>query len=136
MKITEKKLRKIIRQVILENVQNKPIGELKDFISDIMTQLKMDLETCEPHLCLTTVNMSISRMSDEWNQYGGNQVGFFVKDCEFGREMDRIQSMLVKDRMMPLDLLMREIDHAEGVLDSCNFPELSGMEQGTFYTRA
>ena len=129
MKITEYGLRRIIRNVIRENMSYhlEDIKSLKDKIRNIMFKLEQDLKNCESHKRLRTLNMAISRMSDEWNESGGKYVGYFVDECEIGQDLNRIQIMLYKNPVMSNELLMRELDHAKGVIDSCEFLELRGM---------
>ena len=122
MRITEFKLRNIIRRVIQESMDYQE--SLKGKMREIIFELYNDLQTCEEYKCLEILNMSISRMSDVWNQAGGNEVGYFVDACEIGQEMNRIQMMLYNNPAMSKRLLMRELDHVEGVIDACDFPEL------------
>jgi len=126
MKITERRLRRVIRQVIRESMDYR--GSLKSAMLEILSNLRNDVLACEsnPRQCLQVINMSISRMSDEWNQAGGNQVGYFVDDCDVGREMDKIQMMVYRDSsLMPSDIVS-ELDRVFDVVENCNFLELEG----------
>ena len=124
MRITESKLRRVIRQVIRESMDYR--GSLKSVMLEILNDLRDDVVACDtdPRQCLQVINMAISRMSDKWNQAGGDRVGYFVDACDIGRELDEIQHMVHDNPSLTSVDILGELDRVFDVVSNCDFPEL------------
>ena len=128
MRIAESRLRRLVRSLIKENLENN----LNNKMIEILNELLKNIHKCKsdnvPMIrCSGMINMTTSRMSDEWNKAGGDQTGGpFVVKCAVGREMMRIQDMTYEDTSLMIDDILVELESVHDVIKDCTFDELSG----------
>ena len=126
MRITERRLRRVIRSVIKESLDI----DLNNKMLNILNDLRDNVHACESGnlRCLGMINMAVSRMSDEWNHSGGDETGGpFVKNCDIGIAMNRIQHQVHNDPTMMIDDILSELDLVGDVIENCDFYELSAV---------
>jgi hypothetical protein len=122
VRITESRLRRVIRSVIAESFGHE---SLKDEMLKIIEDLRMTLEDCQsPRDCAVEINLATGRMADAWNMAGErNTGGPFVQECSVGVLMNKMQTSALEGTMMDLQSFLSEV---ESEINKCDFSELSG----------
>lgn len=122
MRITESRLRRIIRSIIVESVTHE---SLKKNMLEYLKELRNDLKDCESGRdCAVKINKATGKMSDAWNSAGGSDVGFFVDECSVGQKMLEMQKSALKSRTMDFK---ESLDAVKSEIMSCDFNELNGQ---------
>lgn len=125
MRITESRLRRLIRNVIAESVEH---ANLKKDMLSIIEELRSALSHCRsPRDCAVKINHATGRMSDVWNMEGGrNSGGSFVQKCPVGVMMNKMQIDALEGRITDFQSFQRALDQVKDEIKSCTFNELSG----------